>query len=487
MALPEQRRDSQESATLPAGVCRISMGGRHMKPHDPHFDRLGPSGTNPSDRTGDAEDRLVDANLRRLARVTALPGIPGERQRAAWMPSGAGDDQPGQRQRRPAFKGLSVNQRRVIKFASAAAAAVFLASLVFEPTRQARVEAATIFGSLRNTEWRGLSVQAERVHVEGIHLDGQVDVRFREPLSLSRLMSASGEGAALSGDAVQSVYFDLAVRADDDADSDLVGLDVQARGAYSEADTWIFLQVSALPEQVLAESPEAAILVALFARGVLLDLDSLKQDVLSGALSLDATDESDHSEGSDDSPETGAAERGAAVSATVAADTDSVQMRMTNRSGFQIDLDGGPELDEQQARELEGLLHGLLSGTATAEQRQTLATQLERQAGQVTVEKQPDGSYLLRASQLTDDDPEDAALLKNAVLEITYRDGSGVESLTLLHFGLADGSLRVAFNEALADRGQAARQELTDAGVRPVDVGALVKMFSGPAAETQAP
>ncbi len=371
-----------------------------------------------------------------------------------------------------------MNSRKVIRYFSAVAAAAVLIALIFEPTRQERVEAATIFRSLRSTEWRGLTLQVDRVRVEGIHLDGQIDLGFNEPVSLSRLMNSEGSASSLSADSLQSVFLDLAVRADETAEADVAGLDLTVRGAYSESDTWVFLQLASLPDQVLEESPEAAIAVVLFGRGVLLDLDSVKGELLNGVFGLELKDEAPGNE---------PAEADAETSASIELRSDSLRMSASQRNRLHIDLNSEDNADPGKAQELENLLNGFLSGTASTEQLEALARHLEEQAGQVVVEKQADGLYVLRASKLAIDDDEDAELIKNAVLEIVYRSGSGVESLALLHFGAADGTLRLGFNDALVDHGAAARQELSDAGVLPVDVGALIQMFAGQSAETPKP
>lgn len=404
----------------------------------------------------DDQDRQVDRNLRTIGRHLKLPAPPTARQRESWRSAHAhaAGQRPNER------KGLSVNQRRFLGLGSAAAAALILGLLFVGPMTPRPVQAATIFRSLKTTTWQGLRMTLERVKAEGLHVDGQFEVRFKEPVSLARLVHECDAMDDPHG-LFDSAFMQLAVRADDSAEADVAGLELEARGGFAHEQGWVYVQISSLPARLIEEEPMVAAIGGLLQNGVLLDLSGLQRALSSLELGEDNAkvqveihkeiENSIHEAMSDVHEEM--------------ADLHPVHAGAKVAQG-QVGL----ELHADADAELQGLIQALLSGTATGEQLQALAAKLEQEAGDVSVVHSGDGVYVLRASGFDQDDP----MVQDAVVEIQYRDAAGVESVDIAHIGEGDGHISIAFAADLPQRSDAERNKLLEQGVLRIDVGSLV-------------
>ncbi|MGE0478909.1 MAG: hypothetical protein AB7Q17_00430 [Phycisphaerae bacterium] len=370
------------------------------------------------------------------------------------------------------------------------AATIALAAFFVVPSASTPSMAATIFNSLREAVHRGIAVEFERVCVEGVQVDGRAEIVFPAEISLRRMVE---QGAELPEP--ECVAIDLTVRADN-SNEELAGLDVHVAGAFSAHSQWAFVRLAGLPDEVLRETPEAAIVVPFLRRGLLLDLTGVEE--LAGVR--------DWFHDADD--------RAAAVSARVGASTSggpaasvtehaaagaagsisaSAQQQMKVGVGISpgaADLSvhigddganepGGLRLDGQSPA-LEAAVMDLLTGRAGADRIGEFVTQIEQLAGKVSTKQIEPGMWILEAAEFKTEgmDAEELELLRGAKLSLRYVEGTGIESAELSHFGARDGRLRFSFVDA-ADPALAGMQRFEAEGFAALKVGDVMKMLGG--------
>ena len=145
-------------------------------------------------------------------------------------------------------------------FSTAIAATIALCAFFLTPTNGSQAMAATILRSFKEAVHRGLSFELDNIQVEGVHLDGRVQIVFPTAITLKRLVE---EDETLPEP--DSVFVEMRVRGDD-SNEEVAGLDVEVAAAFTEAQQWAFVCVAGLPDEVIREEPAAAI-VTSFLRG----------------------------------------------------------------------------------------------------------------------------------------------------------------------------------------------------------------------------
>lgn len=382
------------------------------------------------------EDRQLHANLLSIGRSLERPPEPSPAQRQAWKSlRHTGPLSMSLDSHEPPSKGRSLmKQPRFLAALGTAAAAAIALSVVLTPGGESgRVMAATIMRSLRETMHRGLSIEIEKLDAEGVRVDGRFQLLFSQPVTLAQLVRDEIDPQP------SALYAGLTVRADG-SDPETAGLDVDLALALTDADKWAFLQLRGLPDQAVQEAPFLPFLASMFRNGMLFDLKGLEEFAGDSNLLEHVADALDDHDGG---------------------------LRL-NTGGLEIRDDHDPD------DRVEKLVLDLLSGTAGAERVSEFVTQIEQIAGNVAVQRGPDGSWLLTASQFKLAADDEAEFLARAVLTIRYVQGDGINRAELAHVGTQDGLIRFGFIDEI-DPSLLSRQPYVDRGVPMMDVAGVLK------------
>ncbi|MDX2198518.1 MAG: hypothetical protein SF069_06040 [Phycisphaerae bacterium] len=464
------------------------------------------------------EDAILDRNLREIAAKLTLPVRPGAAQRESWrsgersMQRGNDADALTNPKHHPALRSESrgglmqtKGDRRMARFrlftVGTAAASVAIGAFLIGNGGPQTVHAATILREFRTGTWRAVQITIKDVDVDGIRVNGEMEVGFCEPISISEIIRTAREGdlAEIPEPKFDAAYFDLSVVAGPGAEADVVGLNLAVRGGVTAIDTpWVYLRAESFPDEIMNEHPEVRLILQMFSRGIMLDQIPIEGDITEALrdMSFDFGDD-------DEAAAPAAADNASAqlqVSARVGADGAQAAAEIANAKAelagvqaeiqreIRIEMDrakieaevnaaADPPTAEDDAKQeaMQKMLLDLLSGEATPEQLDEIAEMIQAEAGHVSVSQRDDGTYVLIARDI---DKEDE-MMKNAVVEIAYRQGEGVESLRVVGFGPANGEILIRFSDLPAARAVSVRQEMIDGGVQRASVQELMKMAEG--------
>ena len=347
------------------------------------------------------EDRLADRNLRMIGRRLTLPADPTSRQQAAWK-QGPTQSPGAERGEHSSFstRGVRfVRRHRMLTVATSAIAAVIVLAVLLVTPRGATVEAGVILNNLRQTLLDGFQVTFERIGDEGVYVDGQVAVALRPVKGAARQARVAVDPSELE---VESVYAEVRLQGDG-SDENKAGLDLQVVLALSDESQWAYLRMTGLPDKTLEDEPLAWVLVGLTGGGLLLDLDGMR---------------------------------------------DLLDTRPANAPGIQSPAvkpgsRGGRDAAGQNY--MAQLVKDFLIGRAGAEQIDRMLVLIARTARDVSLAEVEPGWHVLNVREFKLDAiaADDAAQLADLTLEVTYREGSGIESAVLEHIGRYDGTLRL--------------------------------------------
>lgn len=355
-----------------------------------------------------------------------------------------------------------MKQKRIWQMlgASGALAACIAIAFAFGPGSHQRVEAAMIFNSLRDALRRSIWIEFSDIESEGVHADGRVLIVFDDEAPLND----DGQRP------VRATYVDVHVEADADHE-DLHGLQVEIAGASRANDRWAFIRAANLPAELIAEAPPLALFTQALSNGIVIDMSDLPQGLpfMSGQMSLaDGPDEIDSTGVLKLGVGVGEADFDEAIDLGDDADSDGFHTSMRVSIGGDANLStteessapGQPPSDAVLQQHL-GLMEGLLTGTATAEQIEGLIDTLQASAQTVVVTPLGDGMHRLHASGF---DAEIAGDDSDVIIEITYHETNGVEFLDVSNIGEGTGRFRIEFkdageNDPLFDRGRYATRE----------------------------
>lgn len=362
------------------------------------------------------EDRLADRNLRMIGRRLALPADPTFRQQAAWKhrPAWSPTAQRAEHVSLSARGAQFVRRHRQLTVATTAiAAAIVLAVLLVMP-RGAMVEAGMIFSSLRQTLLDGFQMTFENIGDEGVYVDGRVIVTLRPVAEAALPMARTVDPSELE---VESVYAEAHLQSGD-SEEDQAGLDLHAVLALSDESQWAYLKTAGLPDQALEDEPLAWVFFGLTGGGLLLDLDGMR-DLLEPKAA--------------ESPED-AAPRGEQNAGAVR---------------------GHPERGAPGESGVAQLVKDFLIGRAGADQIDRTLALIAHTARDVSLAEVEPGLHVLKVREFKLDTlaADGAAQLANVTLEVTYREGSGIESAVLEHIGPYGGTLWLSPITGYVDQG----------------------------------
>ncbi len=427
----------------------------------------------------DAHDAQLDRNLRRWAERLPLPAAPSARQRAAWKTPPAvaveGEASPAAPQPRKGVIRMFPARFWAIT-GSAVAAAALGAALLLNPSGSSRADAAMILQSFRDSVHRGLRLDIRDIHVEGLLVNGRVQLDFAEPLNIGALL-CEDQDFDMPEPAV--VFVDATVRADAGA-ADLAGLDAQVTAALSQSEQWAYARVERLPDEIVDELPPPIAYFAtnLLRNGVFVDIASLD--------ALDSDDDDDSQTGGHGAGVTGrinvGVHNGHAGQANAPVASTKVDVRISTdeheasqAAGFDLSADGPSH------EMLENLIRPLLSGAAGRDDIDALIASLNSTNIATQVEEVEPGFYVLHGGNLNvgGDDP----FLANAEIRIAYRENVGVEWFALENLGDRNGSVRVQFANDALDPALLNRSRVIQVGVTTVidanTIGSFAQMFGG--------
>ena len=356
---------------------------------------------------------------------------------------------------------------------SALAATIAFAALLFVPSSGTTVEAATIFASFRDAVTNAFTISLEDIGDEGIRVSGEASIVFKEGISTG----------VNSSDEIHGIHVDLHIKADEDA-KEVAGLEIKLNAAFTEDSQWVYFKTKGLPHKLLQEEPMVAVIQAMSANGLLLELTGLMDELDPGGGGFATLSDLGIT-------------TGASASASASGDVKTgleVELRRQGVSPEEaaeaveaaVAITHGANLEPQatDSEEFEALAGDLLTGKATADDLRQLATMIEEAASDVSVTPQEDGSYLLTAWGFDIDDEsmdaDEQAMIERMELEIAYKEATGVLWARLLHIGAYDGTLRFEATAISADDPMFSSQRYREDGVTTfLDLSAFKGLIEG--------
>lgn len=352
-------------------------------------------------------------------------------------------------------------------FSTALAATIALCAFFIPSSRssQALGMTSTILRNFREAVHRGLSIELSNLSVEGVHVDGRLQLLFNKPVTLAQLADES----VPSDVEPEAVYADLRVRGDE-ANDELAGLDVALTGTFADNNNWAFIQIAGLPDAVVREAPPVALATRFFARGMLLDLNGLEEikNLRSSIMEDDADDDEDPADES-------------RISVGVRAEPGGgISIHGSNHGGTRASDPSAQAESTDDDLKLEQLAQDFLTGKAGAERIAEVVEKTQQVFADVESKQTGPGQWVLIARNIKPEylEGDDAAILARAALQIEYRQGEGILSAELAPVGKGDGRIRIGFVDHV-DAKLLDKQRFIDQGHQPVDVSGLAKMFEG--------
>jgi hypothetical protein len=408
------------------------------------------------------EDRLADQNLRLIGRHLKLPPDPTQRQQSAWKKT-TDVARPADHTAGPPLsqRGASFMKRhRSLTLATSAAAATIVIAVLFSTPRGAVVEASTIFNSLRQTLLDGFQLTLSDIGEDGVRVDGEILVTLKPREDGGVQVSDQFDPALLQA---ESFYFDVSARADESSE-ELAGLDIQMTMALNEQNQWMYFKMLGLPEELLEQEPMAWAVVGMASSGVLIQMDGLVGDWGEILYFESEDDEATDPKGT------------ATASISVKTEPGDDHQALTATAGGTFE----PKLSLTGDGEIERLLRDFLTGRATGEQIDEFYALIAEAAEDVSVDEDPDGRYVLTARdfKLDEADEEDAAMVGAMILQIVYREGTGIESASLENVGEYGGTLRLAPISGGIDASLFDQERVIEPGVTKVwDLSSLAPLI----------
>jgi hypothetical protein len=403
----------------------------------------------------DSSDRMMDRNLRTLARCMSLPDEPSEEQQAQWTQS------PKPERLVPFRQGVRfVKNHRALTFAgagSALAATIAIVVTLFAPMPGTTVDAATILASLQEAMDDAFKVTYQDIGhplIDGVKADMEA-VFIIEP---------GGENDEAADRTISALHFDAHVQVNE-AFPLLAGLDYDVEGAFTEERWWMYARVNEVPEKLLESSPISETHLEQCKNGVLIDMG-----VLMDALQSHDWEEHLH-----------------AQTAAVLGIEDRRKAANMLHHGLQAlsqHLSKDHTLGDMHHGEVGGLFNGLLTGQASPDEFEQLAGLLQGEAGQVEVSRQADGAYLLEAKDFSphaeDLGPAMQAYFERTTLRIAYSEDAGLLWAAVDHVGPHDGYIRLERTEVAPDDPMFSDQRFREDRVTTVmDLSMTHELLSG--------
>lgn len=435
---------------------------------------------NPNARARDADARFdarrdaqLDANLKRLAAHLPLPAPASAKQRASWFAHAASHESMlncTARHVAPTSKKDRYMLNLRLFTAGSLAAAVAVCAFLLGPLQPQRVHAAQIIETLRTSAWQALRIKMENVDADGILVNAEVEIRFCQPTTLAKLINTAQHDAFSThcdssnpleqiATTIESVYFDASVNAGPNAEPDAVGLDLVTRGGVSfPSSAWFYVQPRALPAQLLREAPAAGFITMMFGHGVLLDLPDL--DALMNQMGGDAEDKDNVEQSTSVSVQAEARDNTLEISAEI-----DDQPKPDNQLHVRL----GADSDEAPPE----LIQRILTGGASASDFEQLLSEADSGALNFDIEERGAELSVLTIRDFAQEDE----MLENAVVEIGYRQHSGIEWLTVMNVGSQHGTIRVEFTTPTYDKAANIRADMIADGVQVMNVNQIADLL----------
>jgi hypothetical protein len=134
--------------------------------------------------------------------------------------------------------------------------------------------------------------------------------------------------------------------------------------------------------------------------------------------------------------------------------------------------------------EVGGLFNGLLTGQASPDEFEQLASLLQGEACQVEVSRQADGAYLLEAKDFSPHaealGPAMQAYFERTTLRIAYSEDAGLLWAAVDHVGPHDGCIRLERTEVAPDDPMFSDQRFREDGITTVmDLSMTHELLNG--------
>ena len=355
---------------------------------------------------------------------------------------------------------------------SAVAATIILATVVIGLGSHS-VQASTIFQSLRRSFDDAFRLTFTDIGAEGVHVSGSLVARYDR--------TEEDLGAAMSE--AEVVFVEAHATGGPEAD-ELAGLDIQVASCLVANQEWVYVRTSGIPAEILQVDPMVGMIHNMTGNGLMMDISGLiNKGIAPPTASGDAEGEpitlalefgADKAEAKPD-PEGASATftLGLGASATDAADGESVggvqgkaQMHLTTADG----QDGMNEW-----------LTSLMTGRISMDQIDDLVALVESSAHDVSIDEQPDGTFVLTASDFAFEDMPgfsvDDELIEEVSLQIAYREDAGVLWATISNIGDYNGTIRLDLVDVTIDESALDRERWIEPGVTTVmDANQLTMM-----------
>ncbi len=374
---------------------------------------------------------------------------------------------------------------------SALAACIALAVLFMGPWGQTEVKAAAIFQSFREAVSNAFSLRIENVRHDGVLVNGRALVILADEES-----GGSRAVSALNDPQLEAAFVELHIQMDDDH-PDAPGLDFEAAVSMRPDREWAFVKGREIPSNMWTQHPALAVMGTMARNGVLVELEGAMerhrgQGGMQAHLNFGQAD-----------PDQAAAEDGKSetrleIGLRLGGGSAATQPQGTGQnaeqggshwqrlhSGLHARIVGGQSSAEhhetmlQHAADAHGVspatirehiqaVHDMFHGRMTPGQMAAVVSWIEASAGQVTVENLSNGKHLLTARDLDLDElplgEHDRAQFARVVLEISYREDTGIQTAVLRNVGEGDGVIRFERSLAMANDPVFDRQRLLEDG-----------------------
>ncbi len=410
----------------------------------------------------DENDSMLDRNLRTVGAQLELPADPTPGQIAGW------------KQPLRAMPARRSTTRRWLGWAgggAAIAASLAVAAALHLSAGQNKVQAASVFAGLRQAMSNAFRISFDNIGDHALVASGEI------------VVVCAPEGQLASGDAPDAVHIQARIQADEAA-GELAGLDATVELAITAEHKWAYLRTGTLPEAFKQKHLAATWVEGMARDGMLIRLDDLlnkQAQLTAGVTKPQAPDEA--------SEQPDASERRAVVFGIKlggkSEPDEPADQQLAQLQQRAITTGSGINLALSQDDEVGQLIGKLVSGQATGDELAKLVTVIEETAGKVDIAEVEPGLHLLTASEFKQEPDANSPLDDDAVLEIAYREGAGVEHATLKHVGPGDGSVRFEGIAITADDERFSDERFANDGTtRLVSPAALLPLIGAWALES---
>jgi hypothetical protein len=397
----------------------------------------------------DGADTLFDANLRSIGMRTAQVPAPSEAQLQSWRTNDshqplhlAGESHP---RRRP----------RWLAWGTAMAACIAAGAVILLQPWGNKVEASTIISGLRTKEFGGVNILFDHVVSQGTTIDGLIQMRLKDPISIDRL----DDPKAVDANARLGIAYGKFTLTSIDAPTGTPGGVINAEGAITPTSGWMFIRASDAAAKQLAESnPIAAPMAEMAQHGMVLNIGGLDERFFDGLTAMVCP-----------------------APATSGGLHTSIQRLPDGHGAVSIGMRLHPAGGEsaEQLQRLIGLAKRVLSGKARQGELEQMKSTLQNDFSQhATVQTLGANRYLLTTDLPAAADTSDSS---GGTLRVLYEQSGGVLWAELTNMPDAKGTIRIEFDGKEIPAELLAYERLVDTGrTNYLDLRVVMRMFMPP-------